>query len=227
MSEISVPSGFYVYRLRDPRTGLPFYVGKGQGRRAWKHEAEVRSGRPGGNARKVEKIASILASGNVVLVEIVATYLRETDALDHEYRLVDADPTLTNVLPGGLGGEMSPFRLQRMKEARARKVQKQRQEALKAAAERDQEREAEAKRRLSASAKDDRHRSEIEDWAGSLPRGVTQALRYPSSQALRLKAKQRRDEANQRRSEAQKLAKASAKDRPTYKPGKGLYGLFR
>lgn len=227
MSAIDPPSGFYVYRLCDPDTGLPFYVGKGQGRRAWQHEVDVRKGRPGSNAQKIARIKSIIDAGGSVVVEIVASYLRETDALDHEYRLVDADASLTNVAPGGIGTTMSPFRLRKMKEEQARRLLRQRQEALKAAAERDQEREAEEKRRLLLKAKGDHHRSEIETWAASLPSGVKVALHRPSPTALRLQAKKRREEANQRRNEMKEAGEIGTYSGRTYPRGRGLYGKYR
>jgi hypothetical protein len=35
--------GWYVYLLRDPRTGEIFYIGKGRGDRAFQHEAAATS----------------------------------------------------------------------------------------------------------------------------------------------------------------------------------------
>jgi hypothetical protein len=99
---------FYVYQLADPRTGTVFYVGKGQNRRAWDHERAVAAGKSSGNRRKDDVIRDILAYGLCVDVQIVAEYADETDALDHEYRLVDAMPTLTNVQPGGIGWAETP-----------------------------------------------------------------------------------------------------------------------
>lgn len=110
------PLGFYVYQLVDPRDGLPFYVGKGQGARAWQHERDVRAGRKGANPRKVSKIENILRVGRTVEVRIVAEYDLESDALDHEYRLVDSLPTLTNAVAGGGGpirSEMTAAQLER------------------------------------------------------------------------------------------------------------------
>jgi len=104
---MTYPSGFYVYRLIDPVTARPFYVGKGHRSRAWQHQRIVARGESTGNKRKDDRIRAIIALGRNVEVEIIARYNLEIDALDHEYRLVDADPTLTNVVPGGSSG--NPF----------------------------------------------------------------------------------------------------------------------
>lgn len=151
MPKAGYPFGFYVYQLVDPRNGLPFYVGKGQGDRAWQHERQVKAGKPGGNARKVAKIENILRVGLSVGVEVVAEYDLESDALDHEYRLVDRLPTLTNVMPGGCApvrGPMTPEqearyervlalrRLERVRKLAALR-EKERAEALKLRLERE------------------------------------------------------------------------------------------
>jgi len=101
----SYPSGFYVYLLVDPRTGVPFYCGKGQRGRAWQHAIVVVRGDLSGNSRKVAKIQEILMRGGDVEIQIVAEYELENDALEHEFELVDSMPELTNIMPGGgLGG---------------------------------------------------------------------------------------------------------------------------
>lgn len=116
-------SGFYVYRLVDPGSSLPFYVGKGQRRRAWWHQAVIANGGSSGNERKDNKIRTILGRGQDVKVEIVACYRVEADALDHEFRLVDANPTLTNIVPGGGGNPIvAEKRRQRLQVLRARKL---------------------------------------------------------------------------------------------------------
>ena len=43
--EVARKLGYYVYALLDPRTGLPFYVGKGKGRRVLDHFSEVAESR--------------------------------------------------------------------------------------------------------------------------------------------------------------------------------------
>ncbi len=68
------PVGFYVYQLVDPRDDKAFYAGKGQRGRAWDHERNVRSGKPGANPRKNGIIAEIIAAGLSVKIQIVATY---------------------------------------------------------------------------------------------------------------------------------------------------------
>jgi hypothetical protein len=61
---------YYVYQLTDPRTGRPFYVGKGKNRRAWWHVETARKGRSTGNRAKETRIADIHAAGLEVTVEI-------------------------------------------------------------------------------------------------------------------------------------------------------------
>lgn len=160
------PIGFYVYQLVDPRNGLPFYVGKGQGRRAWEHQRAVQSGKSGGNARKAAKIQEILKSGQDVEVLIVAVYDTEVEALDHEFRLVDADPTLTNVMPGGCGRTESPEWARRRSEMQRRKLLAQRSQMLQSARERDLER---AHRMIAQVSAPGKQSDEVEHWFASLP----------------------------------------------------------
>lgn len=158
-------AAFYVYQLVDPRKGVPFYVGKGQRERAWQHQKAVAKGDLRGNARKVQRIADILKAGLDVEVVIVAEYDLESDALDHEYRLVDADPTLTNAMPGGGGGPAYTARMER--------VRKERQERLRELRQREQE---EAIRRMAARRRAEfseikgaeKHQTEIDAWVGRL-----------------------------------------------------------
>lgn len=63
--------GLYVYMLVDPRTGVPFYVGKGRGERFAAHgyEAILTSNPPDGDVsesegnKKVEQIREIRRAG--------------------------------------------------------------------------------------------------------------------------------------------------------------------
>ena len=92
---------YYVYQLVDPRTGDPFYVGKGKGRRAWAHAEAVRSGRSTGNAIKEKHIADIHAAGLEVRVVIVEMFEDERAAYARERELIASVDGLTNAAPGG------------------------------------------------------------------------------------------------------------------------------
>ena len=59
---------YYVYQLVDPRNGLPFYVGKGTGDRAYQH-TKFKDGNQ--NPYKERKIKNILKAGLEPLVEFL------------------------------------------------------------------------------------------------------------------------------------------------------------
>jgi hypothetical protein len=102
---------FYVYHLIDPRSNLPFYIGKGTGQRAWSHlkESDVI------NVYKSNKINEIRSSGLEPLVTIVSDKLDEQSAFQLEIeeikkygrKNIDQGGILTNLLPGGTGGDTS------------------------------------------------------------------------------------------------------------------------
>lgn len=80
------------------------------------------AGRPVSNRAKCALISEIVGFGLDVGIEIIAEYDDELDALDHEFRLVDLDPTLTNVAPGGIG-KVIPLSVQkRLRERRVAKI---------------------------------------------------------------------------------------------------------
>lgn len=87
---------YYVYQLVDPRDGRPFYVGKGQKHRAWKH-LRGKSHNAAVNAR----VAEIEALGRAVEVEIVRWFDTDGEAIDFECTLICATDGLVNVLAKG------------------------------------------------------------------------------------------------------------------------------
>lgn len=114
---------FYVYELRDPKNGVAFYVGKGQGDRAYQHQREVLNGKAINNPAKIAKIKEILDRGEQVEVVVVAEYAFEEDALDHEFHLIDTNLTLTNVMPGGASnGKQSELSIAASNVARLKKL---------------------------------------------------------------------------------------------------------
>lgn len=116
------PPGFYVYRLIDPRDDRTFYIGKGQSARAWQHERLVRAGQSTSNTAKCERIRQIIAAGRPVKVLIEASYMLESDALEHEWRLIDGLSGLTNLMPGGIGAAQTPEQVTRRQLLRQRKL---------------------------------------------------------------------------------------------------------
>lgn len=104
---------YYVYQLVDPRTGKPFYVGKGKDRRAWFHAECVKRGRSTGNIQKDERIAEIHAAGLNVAVKIVERFDGQKAAYAHERKLIASIEGLTNAAPGGGGAaELHPIAIE-------------------------------------------------------------------------------------------------------------------
>jgi hypothetical protein len=91
---------YYVYELIDPRSSLPFYVGKGTGKRAWAHAGNERAGREP-NPHKAEILGQLRRAGLAVEVRIVQDGLSETEAFSAERRRIYAlRGTLTNASKG-------------------------------------------------------------------------------------------------------------------------------
>jgi len=97
-----IKTAYYVYTLKDPRNGKPFYIGKGTGIRAWEHSAKA------DETAKGRRIAEIQNAGMELVVSKLADGLSELQALKLEAELIAAFGTedfggiLTNsVQPSG------------------------------------------------------------------------------------------------------------------------------
>jgi len=85
-------NNFYVYHLIDPLTNLPFYVGKGQGRRMYFHEYLARRGRKSNNnGHLYNKINKVLRDSTVIeyrkVLENVDEALCKRDALKLRHKM--------------------------------------------------------------------------------------------------------------------------------------------
>jgi hypothetical protein len=95
----------YVYRLIDPRTGMTFYVGRGQGDRVFSHAAgqEEPASEEDEVALKAKTVRDIKNAGLEVQHIIHRHGMTEAAAREVESALIDAYPGLTN-LQGGFEG---------------------------------------------------------------------------------------------------------------------------
>lgn len=108
--------GYYVYRLVDPRNGMTFYVGKGQGNRVFAHVEEALGGEYGDGAcysmddgedeasAKIQQIRDIKRAGLNVIHIIHRWGLTEDEAYEVEAAVIDCYGGLTN-LQAGYGAE--------------------------------------------------------------------------------------------------------------------------
>ena len=79
--------GYYVYALIDPRTNLPFYIGKGLGNRVFEHlKSSVNCD---DESLKLDKIRSIFADKLKVEHIIIRHGLTEKESLEVEASLID------------------------------------------------------------------------------------------------------------------------------------------
>lgn len=97
---------FYVYALTDPRDGEPFYIGKGQKRRAWQHEIDAAKGERG---PRFDRIRDLASEGLKPTIEILRRFEDEADAYAHEAELIRRGRRkLLNVAHGGIGPLSGP-----------------------------------------------------------------------------------------------------------------------
>jgi hypothetical protein len=93
---------FYIYTLSDDADGVPFYVGKGTGRRIYCHGTEAENGH---KCPKCSKIRKIWREGRAVKVSFVYQTDVEWRAFKKEKELIAelGSENLTNLTGGGEG----------------------------------------------------------------------------------------------------------------------------
>ncbi|HYC76850.1 MAG TPA: hypothetical protein VEI02_04390 [Planctomycetota bacterium] len=79
--------GYYVYLLRDPRDGRPFYVGKGTGNRVFAHARQALE--DPASTDKIDRIRAIRDAGMEIVFEVVRHGLTEDQAFEVESALID------------------------------------------------------------------------------------------------------------------------------------------
>lgn len=109
---------YYVYKLMDPRSQQPFYIGKGKGKRAQSHLTKSKF------KRVSDKIKSIRNDGYEPYVEIYSDHDNEQEAYDQERLLIqyhgrkgyDQDGILMNICEDN----RPPKKVSQTKETRAK-----------------------------------------------------------------------------------------------------------
>jgi hypothetical protein len=118
----------YVYLLVDPRTGRPFFVGRGRGDRCFRHVREARSGAKGSATEAkypmLERIRAIEKQGRPVRIDVLRYGLSRDDALMVEASVSEALGLGTKELGGQRlpAVEVSSVLAKRVKFKRAHQV---------------------------------------------------------------------------------------------------------
>lgn len=111
----------YVYRLIDPRTGITFYIGRGQGNRVFAHayDADKETDNEKVDSLKLRNIRAIRSAGFEVQHVIHRHGMDEKAAKEVEAALIDAYPGLTNIQGGhdGTRGVMHADQIVRIYES--------------------------------------------------------------------------------------------------------------
>lgn len=104
---MKIESNYYVYEYIDPKTNIPFYVGKGKNDRYLYHLKNLNDNT---NLHKVNKIKKILSEGGEPIIKLVKTGLTETQSFDFEKKLIEKygridleNGSLVNLSDGGEG----------------------------------------------------------------------------------------------------------------------------
>ena len=99
---VAAKQGHYVYRLIDPRNGMTFYVGRGQGNRVFSHATgqQPRTEAEDDIVLKSKTIRDIKYAGLEVQHVIHRHGMNEQTAREVEAAMINECPGLTNVKEG-------------------------------------------------------------------------------------------------------------------------------
>jgi hypothetical protein len=127
---IGIKNDYYVYHLIDPRTNIPFYVGKGRYNRMYRHEKNVLNNRiPNKNNHLFHKIKKILTEcGYIKYSKILENadekiaYLKEAEEIKRIGRTNLKTGPLCNLTEGGDGSKFISEELERKRREKLRKI---------------------------------------------------------------------------------------------------------
>lgn len=98
----------YVYTLTDPRNGMPFYVGKGHGKRCSAHLDEAKY-YVKHKSKKLNKIRKLISLGMTPIIKKIEENVSDKQALEFEMFVIaemrESGIVLTNMTDGGDGAQ--------------------------------------------------------------------------------------------------------------------------